>query len=124
MKKYRYWLLGANWDGYDQADAFYRRGYWELGWKDSEQPGMAQKRDKMSPGDRVAIKSMLGRGARTMTIKGLGIVKEVADRRVYIDWLIRDMDRVVPIHGCAATIHGPYDISGDDGDWVREVFCL
>jgi len=123
-KNQHYWLVGANWDGNDQADAFFRRGYWELGWDDLEQPKMAQQRDSMSPGGRVAIKSMRGKGAKTITIKGLGVVKEVADKRVYINWLIKNMDREAPVRGCLAAIHGPYDVSGDDSEWVREVFCL
>ena len=119
-----YWLVGANWGGDDQADAFYRRGYWELGWDDSSQPGMAQARDTIRPGDRIAIKSMRGQGASTITIKGLGIVKEVADKRVYIDWKITGMSREVPSKGCFSSIHGPYSLSGPDAAWVREVFRL
>lgn len=119
-----YWLVGANWEGDDQAAAFYRRGYWELGWEDSQQPGMASGRDSIQPGDRIAIKAMRGRGATTITIKGLGLVKEVADKRVYIDWKVTGLDREVPAKGCFASIHGPYNLSGPDAAWVREVFCL
>ena len=61
-----YWLVGANWGGDDQADAFFRRGYWELGWDDSDQPSMAQKRDNIKPNDRIAVKSMRGKGASTI----------------------------------------------------------
>lgn len=119
-----YWLVGANWEGDDQAAAFYRRGYWELGWEDSKQPGMASGRDSIQPGDRIAIKAMRGRGATTITIKGLGVVKEVADKRVYIDWKVTGLDREVPAKGCFASIHGPYNLFGPDAAWVREVFCL
>jgi len=119
-----YWLVGANWSGDDQADAFYRRGYWELGWNDNDQPGMAQMRDSIQEKDRIAIKAMRGQGAKTITIKALGIVKEVVDKRVYITWLITDLNREVSAKGCFSAIHGPYDFSGKDENWIREVFCL
>ena len=52
----RYWLVGANWSGDNLQDAFYRRGYWEMGYEDSEKPNFAKKRDQMKPNDRIAIK--------------------------------------------------------------------
>lgn len=119
-----YWLVGANWSGDDQADVFFRRGYWELGWDDSEQPSMAQKRDNIKPNYRIAVKSMRGKGSSTITIRALGIVKEVGtDKRVYINWLIMDMDREVPSKGGFGSIHGPYTINTDT-EWIREVFCI
>jgi hypothetical protein len=119
-----YWLVGANWEGDDQAASFYRRGYWELGWDDLQQPGMASARDSIRPGDRIALKSMRGKGATTITVKGLGIVKEVAERRVYVDWKVTGLNREVAAKGCFASLHGPYELSGLDSAWVREVFCL
>jgi hypothetical protein len=123
-KQNRYWLVGANWGGDDKAESFFRRGYWELGWDDNDQPNMAKLRDSISVGDRIAIKSMRGKGSDSITIKGLGIVKEVADKRVYIRWLIKSMSRKVFAKGCFAAIHGPYLCSGKDADWVRVVFCI
>lgn len=126
-KSRHYWLVGANWSGDDQADAFYRRGYWELGYDDAEQPGMARKRDSIRVGDRIAIKAMRGRGATTITIKGLGVVKEASstsDKRIYIVWLVPDLKRQVAAKGCFKAIHGPYSPRGKDASWVREVFCI
>ncbi|MBW7889149.1 MAG: hypothetical protein H3C35_12455 [Bacteroidetes bacterium] len=120
----RYWLVGANWGGDDQATAFYRRGYWELGWADEDQPKMAKARDSIQAGDRIAIKSMRGKGSDSITIKGLGLVKEVADGKVYINWLITDMSRKVFAKGCFSSIHGPYSIASDDAKWIREVFSI
>jgi len=120
----KYWLVGANWSGEDQANAFFRRGYWELGWGDNDQPGMASSRDAMKPGDRVAIKSMLGQGSSNILIKALGIIKEVGDdKRIYIDWKVTDLSREVQSHGCYSSIHGPYSLESD-GDWIRKVFLL
>ena len=120
----QYLLVGSNWSGDDQAEAFYRRVYWEIGYRDQEQPLFAERRDSMRPGDRVAVKSMRGRGASTITVKGLGIVREVAeDGRVYIDWLVTGLDREVVSKGCFKTIHGPYDMD-QESEWLRTVFCI
>lgn len=122
MKKdHNYWLVGANWSGDDQAEAFYRRGYWEIGYSDEEKPEFAAKRDRIEPGDRLAVKAMRGRGADTITIKALGVVKEVHDGKVYIDWLLTDLDREVESKGCFQTIHGPYGVEREP-EWVKDVF--
>ncbi|MGD9728655.1 MAG: hypothetical protein AB7G68_20850 [Nitrospiraceae bacterium] len=120
----QYWLVGANWEGDDHAEAFFRRGYWELGYSDQQQPDMGRQRDSIMVGDRIAVKSMRGRGANTITIKGIGVVKEVAsDKRVYIDWRLQGMNREVPAHGCFASIHGPYSVASD-GEWLGQVFRI
>ena len=117
-----YWVVGAAWGGRDdQTNVFLRRGYWYLGWSDSEQPQMAKKRDQIVPGDRIAIKQMLGQGSPNIKIKAIGVVKEIdpSDKRVYVDWLLSDLNREVPGHGCFAAIHGPF---AENDDWVKEVF--
>lgn len=116
-----YWLVGATWGGADQQDAFYLRGYWEMGYSDAEKPGFAKKRDQIVKGDRIAIKSMDGRGKPTISIHALGIVKDVALGKVYIDWKLTKLNRQVNSRGIFATIHGPYDF---DSNWTKEVFCL
>lgn len=42
-----YWIVGANWSGYDQKEKFYKLGFWEMGWRDDEQPNQAEKRDEI-----------------------------------------------------------------------------
>jgi len=121
MKKIKYWLVGASWKGDDQKDAFYRRGYWEMGYSDNDKPNFAEKRDSIDEGDRVAVKSMDGKGKSTITIHALGIVKEVADGKVYIDWKITDVNRQVASKGKFSTIHGPHFY---DDEWIRQVFCI
>jgi hypothetical protein len=119
-----YWLVGANWGGDDQAEAFYRRGYWELGWSDEQQPGMAHRRNGMRPHDRIAVKSMLGHGSSNISIRALGIVKEVGeDKRVYIEWHVTGLNREVPSRGCYSSIHGPYT-ADRDADWLGKVFRM
>lgn len=120
----KYWVVGANWEGDDQAPAFYRRGYWEMGWSDAEQPKYVSRRTQIGAGDRIAVKRMDGRGADTISILALGLVKEVgADGRVYIDWLITGLDRSVPARGCFGTIHGPFE-DPRDTDWIDATFRI
>jgi hypothetical protein len=112
------------WGGHeDQSEVFIRRGYWFLGWNDEEQPAQAALRDKILPGDRIAIKRMLGQGSPNIEVRALGTVKEIDhdDKRVYIHWAVSELQRKVPSKGCFASIHGPF--SADD-DWTRLVFQL
>lgn len=124
METLRYWLVGANWDGDDKAEVFYRRGYWELGWSDRRQPKMAFQRDSMQPSDRIALKSMCGYGSQNIIIKALGIVKEVGeDKRVYVKWIMTNLERKIPSRGCYKAIHGPYFVNNDE-KWLGKIFLL
>ena len=121
----KYYVVGANWSGEKKYDEFYRRGYWEMGYADKEKPDFASIRDDIRPGDRIAIKSMEGQGASTILIHALGIVKEVAEGRVYINWLVTRLNRHVDAHGCLSTIRGPFTLSEDkDKAWIQSVFCI
>jgi hypothetical protein len=119
----KYFVVGATWNGWeDQRDKFFRRGCWLLGWPEDEKPVLDNRRDQMHGGDRIAIKKMNGKGADTITIRALGIIKEIdEDNRVYVDWLVTDIERIVPANGCFAAIHGPYK---EDDPWVKEVFHI
>jgi len=121
MNTPNYWLVGANWAGNDQAEAFYLRGYWEMGYDDDEKPTLTKRRNQIKIGDRIALKAMDGHGATTITIKAIGIVKDIANQKIFIDWKLTDLNRTVPSHGAFATIHGPYSFSES---WIQEVFCL
>ena len=118
MKKNNYWVVGANWGG-DVKDDFYRRGYWEMGHDDKKQPNFAKLRDDIKPKDRIAIKSMDGQGKTTITIHAIGIVKEVFQKRVYIDWILKDINKTVPSKNYFGTIH-----SVTDEDWKNNAFCI
>jgi hypothetical protein len=120
----QYWVVGAMYSGHDdQAPKFIRRGYWVLGWDDADAPDQAKRRDEIRAGDRIAIKRMMGQGATEIRITGLGVVTEVDedDKRVYVNWIANDLDRVVESRGCFKTIHGPFEA---DDPWVKEVFRL
>lgn len=120
----QYWVVGAMWGGRDdQSDLFLRRGYWFLGWDDTDQPDQARHRDQIEPEDRIAIKRMLGQGSPNIEIRAIGIVKEIdpQDKRVYVDWVLRDMKRIVASKGCYKSIHGPFPA---DDAWTNEVFRI
>ena len=120
MKNQNYWVVGATWDEDNLEEAFYRRGYWQMGYSDTDKPTLAEKRDSMKPGDRIAVKSRDGQGATTITIKSIGIVKEVAEGKVFVDWLLTKMNRQVPCKNYLGTLHGPIK----DENWINEAFRL
>ena len=120
----QYWVAGAMYGGKDdQFPKFLRRGYWKLGWKEADAPDQAKRRDQIRAGDRIAIKRMMGQGATTILITALGVVTEVddEDKRVYVNWLANDLERVVESRGCFQSIHGPFDANDP---WTKEVFRL
>lgn len=120
----KYWVVGAMYGGQDdQTEKFVRRGYWRLGWDDCDQPAMALKRDDIQSGDRIAIKSLRGRGSSNIKIKTIGIVKEVDadDKRIYINWVATNLDREVASKGCYGSIHGPFS---ENDPWVSEIFHI
>ena len=40
---------------------------------------------------------------------------------IFVDWLVTEMDRVVPINGCVGTIYGPFSYNDD---WTNKVFSI
>ncbi|NCC51378.1 MAG: hypothetical protein EOM20_09205 [Spartobacteria bacterium] len=119
-----YWVVGAMWGGQDdQSDVFIRRGYWVLGWDDDDHPEQTNRRDQIQKDDRIAIKRMRGQGSSDIEIRAAGIVTEIDrdDGRVYVDWVLRDMNRIVPSKGCYASIHGPFP---PDDSWINQVFRI
>jgi len=118
----QYWVVGAMWGGRDdQYEVFLKNGYWYLGWEDDEQPTQAKRRDQITKGDWIAIKRMLGAGSREIEIRSIGVVRKINTRskRVYVDWLHRDLNKRVPAKGCFSTIHGPFS---PDDLWTIQVF--
>lgn len=131
----QYWVVGAMWSGTDDVlDQFVRRGYWYC-WDIGEEPdtsntqgnSVATQRERfrrIKRGDRIAVKRMLGQGAQDMEVRALGVVRDVdfKEWRVYVRWVTRKgFKRSVPLHGCTASVHGPY---AEDDEWVRQVFCI
>ena len=116
-----YWLVGANWSGSDKKETFYLKGVWEMGWSDNDKPSFTLLRDSISVNDRIAIKSMDGKGSKTITIHATGIVKLVEDKKVYIDWIQTNINKQVESKGKFSTIH---KLDDNHKDWINEIFCL
>jgi hypothetical protein len=124
MKTKNYWVVGAMWSGRDdQLKKFLRRGYWYLGWPKHEQPDQAALVEQMKPNDRIAIKKMLGKGSAEIEIRAIGIIKDVDlnENRIYVNWILADINRKVPGKGCFKTVHGPFSI---DDSWTAKVFSI
>lgn len=124
----QYWLVGANWDGKDKTLQFTRNHSWEMGYTDQDCPELAAQRKKMKKGDRIAIKARCGRGSDQIRIKALGIVigqEGIEDGKVFVDWKVTGLDRLVDSHGCFSTIHGPYKLDDERyGIWLSKIFLL
>lgn len=139
----KYWIVGAMWGGLVENDVlndFLLRGYWYC-WdrkstppeEESTGPGnsVAAQRErfkKMKPGDRIAVKKNVSVAEQKIEIRAIGIIKvmDFDEWRAYVNWLPLTPDgehlsRVVDMHGCSASVHGPY-LSSDP--WIREVFCV
>jgi len=123
-----YWVVGAMFGGeHDQLPLFLRDGYW-VAWRVGEKPHVDALRDSMVPDDRIAVKRLLGKGATEIEIRALGIITGVAEqldddgrRRVFVRWVVPELQRRVAHNGCAGSIHGPYP--GCD-PWIKDVFQL
>lgn len=130
-----YWVVGAMWGGSeDVLDTFITRGYWycwDIGEASTAESdvgnSVSAQRERflqIKSGDRIAVKKMLGRGSTEIELRALGIVKEVDSKewRAYVNWITDgSFSRRVPIKGCAASVHGPFNFSDP---WTREVFCI
>lgn len=121
-----YWVVGAMWGGtQDMLPSFLAGGYWYLGYTVDQDAAQNALRDRMAIGDRIAVKRMLGQGSQEIEIRAIGIIKhiDVEDgyRRIYVDWVVHDLQRKVHSRGCFASVHGPFP---SDDEWTRQVFCL
>lgn len=131
----QYWVVGAMWGGKDDVlPQFLKRGYWYCWDVNTTAPdnngqgnsiSVQQERfRKIEPGDRIAVKKMLGRGSAEMSILAIGVVKDidVSEWRVYVNWMeIGPIERKVSLHGCTASVHGPYESTDP---WVHQIFHI
>ncbi|MDD9883723.1 MAG: hypothetical protein OXU62_04140 [Gammaproteobacteria bacterium] len=123
-RKPQYWVVGASWGGVDdQAPRFVENSMWMLGHGDGPQVKLAEQ---MKPGDRIAIKKMMGRGQSTIRITHVGIIKGVVTDAsnviCSVDWVACNLDREVEAKGRGSfqSVLGPLS----HGPWVEKVFCL
>lgn len=122
----QYWVVGAMFGGSDDyLKVFLTRGYWYC-WDPKINPeipsAVADLVPKINVGDRLAVKKMLGQGSSYMVVRALGIVTDIDldEWRIYVRWLVPEMEREVPIKGCMGSIHGPFEPS----DWRASVFQI
>src|SRR5687768_10938294 len=95
----QYWVVGAMFGGSeDQLPLFLRRGYWYC-WDPKENVDLPSAVSGRFPliriGDRIAVKKMLGIGSNEIEIRSIGIVTDVDQKewRVYVNWLVPELDR-------------------------------
>lgn len=126
--KINYWVVGASFDIEDMYQEFIENNFWYMGWDEEskENPRVKEFFERISKiklGDRIAIKRMLGPSqSDNIKIMAIGIVKKIVKNDiVFIDWIVKDMNRHVPIKGCIGTIYGPFDYQDN---WTKEVFCI
>jgi hypothetical protein len=126
MKKINYWVVGATFGRTDMYNEFIENGFWYMGWEhyqsDTHRIDQFFKRVSIiKKNDRIAIKRLMGQGQKDIKILAIGIVKKVVKDLIFVDWLVTDMDREVPINGCVGTIYGPF-MSGEN--WTNKVFSI
>jgi len=126
MEKINYWVVGATFGDTDMYDEFIENGIWYMGWGEAQKSEyrISQFFDRIyqiKNNDRIAIKRLLGQGQTEIRIMGVGIVRKVIKEVFFVDWIVKDMDRHVPINGCVGTIYGPFSYADD---WTREIFCI
>lgn len=130
-----YWIVGAMFGGSDDSlSTFEIRGYWYCWDNDIDEnsfgggnsvPSQRERFKKIKPGDRIAVKkSLISDGM--IAVRAIGIVNAVdlSEWRVYVDWVLKEKDignRLVPISGWTASIHGPY--SAEDRH-IKDIFIL
>jgi hypothetical protein len=123
-----FWIVGATLHGNDSSKVFLDRGYWQLGTNSKPKRDILymERFNKIKSGDRIAIKSLSGKGSGTMKIKAIGIIKDVVsvERRVYVKWVVMDVERKVDWNGCMDAVNGPYKIDQEHRDWINGIFRI
>jgi len=115
-----YWVVGATWKDNNLANDFYKRGYWEMGYDDIDKPNYVKLRNQIKENDRIAIKKMDGQGSNTISIKAIGIVKDIHDGKVFVDWILKNLkERHVHSKNYFGTIH-----KATDENWIDKTFRL
>jgi len=119
----QYWVVSANWGGINMLEAFIDYGHWQMAADDKKKPENVSMRANMYPGDGIAIRSMLEQGSPNICIRAIGVIEKVEGDagRVYVTWVRKGLNRIVPNRGCYGAIHGPW-LANEDFKWVVRVF--
>jgi|GEM_PF-7068020 len=116
-KHTQFFLVGTYWSGAEQSSRFYKEGLWENGYENGAYSDIVKSAKE---GDFLLHKSAYPtrKGESILRIKGIGKVKSNPGdgRRLYVDWLARDLRiNVVGLGFYRATITKP------DGEDVRTI---
>ncbi|MHB9148246.1 MAG: hypothetical protein ACYC2U_07740 [Candidatus Amoebophilus sp.] len=103
-------------------------GYWKLNMDGLKDDRILNRFQQMRTGDRIALKSNMGKDNGGIKIKAIGIVTDInqTERRIAVNWILKDMDRVIPVNGCLARLHGPYEdvVNNKANPWVHYAFII
>lgn len=61
----KYWMVGATWEEDVKDEDFLKNGIWMLGWEEGSQYAKAER---ISAGDRIAIKRRFGKDQSSLRI--------------------------------------------------------
>jgi len=125
----QYWVVGATLSGASAVvKPFVRRGYWQLGNNSKAKTDILymDRLSKINVGDRIALKSLVGKGSALIKVHAIGVVEEVviSERRVYVHWKSTEMARDVDMNGCIDAINSPYLLDGKSREWVNDIFRI
>jgi len=106
----RIFVVGASWNGRSQLQRFIRKGIWELGYDQGDQPVYDERMNEGRYGDVVVVKKMNGAGSDQMTILAIGLLTlntTTANGRPMwvVDWVLTNMSRPAKLHGCVGSIY-------------------
>jgi hypothetical protein len=124
--KINYWVVGATFADKDMYPEFIENNFWYMGWEHADKNNSSvnvffERSIQIKAGDRIAIKRLLGKGQTNIKIMAIGVVRKVVKDIVFVDWVLKDMNRQVSINGCVGTIYGPFNYQDV---WTKEVFCI
>ena len=124
----RYFIVGATWGKDDMYREFISNSYWKMGYSDDDVSYFTERRNAIHKGDRIAIKKLCGGGDEygKMVIRAIGIVEGIVDGIIIVNWIKKDIEKVVPHFGCVGTIYGPFRLR-DERQYtplVEKVFSI
>ena len=119
--KHQYWVVGASVaSGRENSyiEECIRDGYWQEWHEAGQVPTADRHLRSIQPEDRIALKTNLGRKARQIRIRALGIVRRVRGRRLQVNWVTR-VNRRAPVWGFIPAIREVKDKGRRNA-----IFCL
>jgi hypothetical protein len=124
----KYWIAGCDRNGTNMYNSYVDEGYWRLNTDGLRDYRFQNRFRQMRINDRIALKANMGRTLGEIKIKALGIITaiDMDEMKVSVNWLISDMERLLPVNGCIPRLNGPYeDVVNDTANpWVHYAFII